>query len=116
MCNYTRRHQPPVHDRFSLLKFCLRIAAIDAGGQSLAAELMSVRARRCSSSFVSGDSRSQGTAAKARESLCASKRRGVSAVEPTPVPLAAVSNQQNLPSLLAMHLPAGLTSFTSHPQ
>ena len=102
MCNCTRRHQPPVHDRFSLLKFCLRIAAIDAGGQSLTAELTSVRARRCSSSFASADLRSQG--------------RDVSAVEPTPVPLAAVSNQQNLLSLLAMHLPAGLTSFTSHPQ
>ena len=45
MCNYTRRHQPPVHDRFSLLRFCLRIAAIDAGGHSLAAELMSVLVR-----------------------------------------------------------------------
>ena len=111
MCNYTRRHQPPVHDRFSLLKFCLRIAAIDAGGHSLAAELMSVRARRCSSSFASADSRSQGTA-----SVFTIPCRDVSAVEPTPVPLAAVSNQQNLLSLLAMHLPAGLTNFTSHPQ
>ena len=106
MCNYTRRHQPPVHDRFSLLRFCLRIAAIDAGGHSLAAELMSVRARRCSSSFVSGDTRSQSTA----------KRTGVTAVEPTPVPSVGVSNPQNLLSLFAMHLPAGLTSFTSHPQ
>ena len=39
MCNYTRRHQPPVHDRFSLLISRQRIAAIDACGQSLTAEL-----------------------------------------------------------------------------
>ena len=69
MCNFTRRHQPPVHDRFSLLRFCLRIAAIDAGGHSLAAELMSVRARRCSSSFASGDSMSQGTGGRIESTI-----------------------------------------------